>query len=133
MDADRFFLSRGLEDQEAYWKQKIDDQYRSGYGTVLFFEDQDIVNGWAAKMPPLAQVRHLCRSLFLCHIDLQLHSLTLLLHTSTNTACQTHLFFFAQIIMENNTFPFVAETSFPFLTSFRNLHQSRIFPPRFNS
>ncbi|KAG8856611.1 hypothetical protein FRB96_006371 [Tulasnella sp. 330] len=30
--------------------------YAAGYGTVIFFEDQAIVDGWAAKMPALAGV-----------------------------------------------------------------------------
>ncbi|WVN87294.1 uncharacterized protein L203_102472 [Cryptococcus depauperatus CBS 7841] len=45
----------GDKDQEELWSKKFDKQFKAGYGTVLFFEDQEIVNGSAAKMPALAQ------------------------------------------------------------------------------
>ncbi|WVO14818.1 hypothetical protein L204_102457 [Cryptococcus depauperatus] len=45
----------GDRDQEELWSKKFDKQFKAGYGTILFFEDQEIVNGSAAKMPALAQ------------------------------------------------------------------------------
>ncbi|KGB77260.1 nitroreductase [Cryptococcus deuterogattii 99/473] len=46
---------KGDKGQEEFWANKIRDQYRAGYGTVIFFEDQDIVNGFSAKMPAFSQ------------------------------------------------------------------------------
>ncbi|WRT63666.1 uncharacterized protein IL334_000589 [Kwoniella shivajii] len=45
----------GDKGQEDFYTNKFETQYKSGYGTVLFFEDQDILNGFSAKMPFLSQ------------------------------------------------------------------------------
>ncbi|WVQ93842.1 hypothetical protein IAU59_000920 [Kwoniella sp. CBS 9459] len=45
----------GDKDQEAFWTKKIDSEYKAGYGTVLFFEDEQVLNGFIGKMPFLAQ------------------------------------------------------------------------------
>ena len=41
-------------DKEKATKDKIDGLFRKGHGTVLFYEDQAVVNGFAGKMPGLA-------------------------------------------------------------------------------
>ncbi|WVW81736.1 hypothetical protein I302_103732 [Kwoniella bestiolae CBS 10118] len=45
----------GNKEQEAFWTDKINTQYKAGYGTVLFFEDQDVINSFSGKMPYLSQ------------------------------------------------------------------------------
>ncbi|WVQ76294.1 hypothetical protein IAR50_005959 [Cryptococcus sp. DSM 104548] len=46
----------GDKEQETTWDAKFDNVYKAGYGTVIFFEDQDVINGFAAKLPPYAQL-----------------------------------------------------------------------------
>ncbi|WVQ80376.1 hypothetical protein IAT38_002481 [Cryptococcus sp. DSM 104549] len=46
----------GDKEKEALYTKKINENYRAGFGTVIFFEDQDIINGFAAKLPPFAQL-----------------------------------------------------------------------------
>ncbi|KAK8845438.1 hypothetical protein IAR55_006151 [Kwoniella newhampshirensis] len=45
----------GDKAQEETWTTRINSNFKSGYGTVVFLEDEDVINGFAAKMPPLAQ------------------------------------------------------------------------------
>ncbi|KAL7418873.1 hypothetical protein Q5752_006557 [Cryptotrichosporon argae] len=45
----------GDEEKIAATKAKIDGAFRAGYGTVVFFEDQDVINEFCAKMPMVAQ------------------------------------------------------------------------------
>lgn len=35
-------------------EQKIDTSFASGYGTILFFEDQDVIKGWQEQLPTFA-------------------------------------------------------------------------------
>jgi hypothetical protein len=39
-----------------YYTNKFDNENASGYGTVLFFEDQQTLQGWYDKMPFLKEV-----------------------------------------------------------------------------
>ncbi|ORY34346.1 Nitroreductase-like protein [Naematelia encephala] len=39
------------EGQIQFWTNKFDTQYAAGYGTVLFFEDDAVIEGYIAKMP----------------------------------------------------------------------------------
>ncbi|KIY72973.1 Nitroreductase [Cylindrobasidium torrendii FP15055 ss-10] len=45
----------GNTQQEEFFRNKIDSQYKSGYGTILFYEDQAVLNAMSAKNPALAQ------------------------------------------------------------------------------
>ncbi|WWC66886.1 uncharacterized protein I206_100793 [Kwoniella pini CBS 10737] len=45
----------GNKEQEIFWEDKINTQYKSGYGSVIFFEDQDVINAFSGKMPFLSQ------------------------------------------------------------------------------
>ncbi|KAL7009573.1 putative nitroreductase [Cystobasidiomycetes sp. EMM_F5] len=44
----------GDEDQIKTNKGKIEG-YKSGYGTIAFFEDQDVLKGWCSKMPHFSE------------------------------------------------------------------------------
>ncbi|KAK4688015.1 uncharacterized protein P7C73_g2090, partial [Tremellales sp. Uapishka_1] len=44
----------GDEKQIGFYDSKITKEYTSGYGTVLFFEDQAALEGWCEKMPHFA-------------------------------------------------------------------------------
>ncbi|WWD22384.1 hypothetical protein CI109_106875 [Kwoniella shandongensis] len=46
-------LGGNKEAEEAATK-KIATEFKAGYGTVLLFEDETVINGFAAKIPPLA-------------------------------------------------------------------------------
>jgi hypothetical protein len=39
------------------YKKKVDTTYRTGYGTVLFFESHKILEDWGKKMPNYSKVR----------------------------------------------------------------------------
>ncbi|KIY72977.1 Nitroreductase [Cylindrobasidium torrendii FP15055 ss-10] len=45
----------GNEQQENYYKEKFENSYKTGYGTILFYEDQAVVNTFITKFPTLAQ------------------------------------------------------------------------------
>ncbi|WVQ76296.1 hypothetical protein IAR50_005961 [Cryptococcus sp. DSM 104548] len=48
----------GDEAKQAFWNNKFDTTYKPGYGTVIFLEDQVIINDLAAKYPPYARAFH---------------------------------------------------------------------------
>ncbi|WVR03457.1 hypothetical protein IAU60_000448 [Kwoniella sp. DSM 27419] len=45
----------GDEKQIGFWTNKMDTEYKAAYGTVAFFDDQQVLNGLIGKMPFLAQ------------------------------------------------------------------------------
>ncbi|WWC85758.1 uncharacterized protein L201_000624 [Kwoniella dendrophila CBS 6074] len=44
----------GDKEKEAYWTDKIHTQFKAGYGTVIFLEDQNVINEFSGKMPYLS-------------------------------------------------------------------------------
>lgn len=47
----------GAEKGVSEYKKKVDSTYRTGYGTVLFFESHKILEDWGKKMPNYSKVR----------------------------------------------------------------------------
>ncbi|GFZ50721.1 hypothetical protein JCM24511_08479 [Saitozyma sp. JCM 24511] len=43
------------EDHAKATSEKIDNVFKAGYGTVLFFSDESVVNGWGSQMPMYAE------------------------------------------------------------------------------
>jgi hypothetical protein len=43
------------EDHAKATSEKIDNVFKAGYGTVLFFSDESVVNGWGNQMPMYAE------------------------------------------------------------------------------
>ena len=46
-----------IEKGVSEYKKKVDSTYRTGYGTVLFFESHKILEDWGKKMPNYSKVR----------------------------------------------------------------------------
>jgi predicted oxidoreductase (fatty acid repression mutant protein) len=49
-------LNVRVEDHAKATADKIDGVFKAGYGTVLFFSETAIVDGWGNQMPPYAEV-----------------------------------------------------------------------------
>lgn len=45
--------------QKQAGRGKIEGCFKAGYGTVVFFEDQEVVKEWSAKMPAFEEVSHI--------------------------------------------------------------------------
>ena len=45
-----------IEKGVSEYKKKVDSTYRTGYGTVLFFESHKILEDWGKKMPNYSKV-----------------------------------------------------------------------------
>jgi hypothetical protein len=46
-----------VEKHVSDYKKKVDSTYRTGYGTVLFFESHKVLKDWGEKMPNYSKVR----------------------------------------------------------------------------
>ena len=45
-----------IEKGVSEYKKKVDTTYRTGYGTVLFFESHKVLEDWGKKMPNYSKV-----------------------------------------------------------------------------
>ena len=45
-----------IEKGVSEYKKKVDTTYRTGYGTVLFFESHKVLEDWGQKMPNYSKV-----------------------------------------------------------------------------
>lgn len=50
-------LTSMIEDHVKSFTDKVNNTFRTGYGTVLFFENHKVIKGWGEKMPNYAKVR----------------------------------------------------------------------------
>lgn len=45
-----------IEEHVKGFTDKVNNTFRTGYGTVLFFEDHKVIKGWGEKMPNYSKV-----------------------------------------------------------------------------